>query len=485
MQASPTPAPSAALLHPNSLATVLVGVSAALLGAAGAIFLMPDDFSSPHSLREPAFVLSCGVLAVPLAKALINPLSVMRTEHLFCFGLIYWLLLDLLQGAYALDAVPREALEGAFLALGVCGASMWVGSLGRGLPMPAPVLRAAATELSTRTWFVLGCVCFALGMLYYWYRSDFDAARMIAALGGSRWSMPWARGKLGDWDAFVEHLCYFGYLLPPIAVILARKRGWISLQTLLIVAAAIVVAMFLAQGGGRRVIGVAGGAALLTWVLLRQRLRITEIVVLGMGVGLLLAMMQVVLTYRTVGLSEAFKETPTRTRYSQKRYDHIHVDDNILRLAQAIDLVPSSHPYVYEKQLFFILARPVPRALWPEKPVDPGFDLAKLTHNTGTSLSMSFIGECYVSYGLVAVIIGGLLYGALARTAAQFVSCNTDTGRVMYALAGMALFAGIRSLQDLILMSYTILCIVVLLGFVRSRTTTTAPTGASSLGGTV
>ena len=47
-------------------------------------------------------------------------------------------------------------------------------------------------------------------------------------------------------------------------------------------------------------------------------------------------------------------------------YDYLHVDDNYLRLAQVIEIVPAEHPYVNFQQLWFTIVRPVPRVFWPE-----------------------------------------------------------------------------------------------------------------------
>ncbi len=38
---------------------------------------------------------------------------------------------------------------------------------------------------------------------------------------------------LGGWDAFLDHFAYFGYLLPTLAVVLAREVGWLNWRTLL------------------------------------------------------------------------------------------------------------------------------------------------------------------------------------------------------------------------------------------------------------
>ena len=133
-------------------------------------------------------------------------------------------------------------------------------------------------------------------------------------------------------------------------------------------------------------------------------------------VGLLTAM-QFMLNIRDQGYQEfAFR--------GESEYDYLHVDDNFLRLAQVIEIVPAEHPYVSIGSSGSRSSGPVPRVFWPGKPVDPGFDLPAIVGMKGVSLSTSIIGEWYISFGWLAVIFGGWLHGRLARTMNR---CGTST----------------------------------------------------------
>ena len=56
------------------------------------------------------------------------------------------------------------------------------------------------------------------------------------------------------------------------------------------------------------------------------------------------------------------------------------------------------------------------------------------------------------------VFIGGVIYGQLARMLSVLWSVTGHgVGRVIYAVSAMALFAGVRSMTDLVLMSYILL----------------------------
>ncbi|MGL6343135.1 MAG: O-antigen polymerase, partial [Waterburya sp.] len=95
---------------------------------------------------------------------------------------------------------------------------------------------------------------------------------------------------------------------------------------------------------------------------------------------------------------------------------------------------------------------------WPNKPVDPGFDLPSAIGVEGVSLSYSVIGDWYICAGWLGVFFGGLIYGGLARMVSQLLLRNKNSASaIVYSLSAMALFAGFRSMLELVLMSYAIL----------------------------
>ena len=109
--------------------------------------------------------------------------------------------------------------------------------------------------------------------------------------------------------------------------------------------------------------------------------------------------------------------------------------------------------------LLFLLLRPVPRVIWPEKPVDAGFSLAELLHQKNVSLSYSAIGEWYVAFGWLGVAVGGLVLGIVARWWSQLLDHElSTTSLALYATGLMAIFLSIRSATELVLMTYPILC---------------------------
>jgi len=426
-----------------------IGFAATTAALLIALAVFPEAASPPGALSIPAVILSIGILFVPLMHAIRRSPRLLYAENLVSIGFVFWLLLDLIQGAYDLREASEWAIRDAFLAIGVSAAAMWIGVAGKPWPLPKWIAEIATRPMERRTISRLIPVCFLLGMFNFAFAVDFDLPVMFSYLGAQRWAAPWGRGQLGGWNAFLDQMQYFGYVLPSLTALLIARRGF-TVQAWLSIALSGIMLAFLAQGGGRRIIGVTVGAAIIVWIQAQDVLRVRRLTIAAAATVGLLAAMQFMLNIRSVGYEEfAFR--------GESDYDYFHVDDNFLRLGQVIELVPAEHPHVNFRQITFTLVRPVPRVFWPNKPVDPGFDLPTAVGLKGVSLSMSIIGEWYLSFGWFGIIIGGWLHGRLARTANVLRENPLYRGNpIVYGLAVMVLVSGMRSMLELVLMSYAL-----------------------------
>jgi hypothetical protein len=425
----------------------LLGMVATIFGTMAATLSVPDDPQPVGALFWPAVWCSLGLLTAPVLR-LRSAVAALRAENLLMIGLVYWLLLDLLQGTYPLTGISSDDAILAFISIGAMAIGMWVGMLGTGWSLPQLVLRAAKQQFSSAGLFGAICISFFLGMFWFAYSSNFDPSLMIEALGWCRFCAPWSTGELGGGNAFFVHLQYFGYVLPSLTVLLAHRDGWVRLKAIVGTILSATMLLFLAQGGGRRVIGVALGAAVLTWLLLQNRLR-PKVVVGGLiGVAMLLVSMELMLEHRQFGFSSSYS--------SQRPEDSfVHVDDNFLRLSQIVRFVPNVQPYVDMQPLYHVLTLPIPRLFWPGKPSDPGYNLTDLVGTRGVTLTTSIIGELYAMHGLVAVFIGGLVFGRIASMWNKILAANGEAGKyLIFGFGLMVLVAGLRSMQDLVIMSY-------------------------------
>jgi oligosaccharide repeat unit polymerase len=426
-----------------------VGFAATTIALLIALALFPNDPTPRGALAVPAVILAGGILVVPVLLAIRRSPRLLLAENLVALGYVFWLLLDLIQGAYDLSDAPDWAIRSAFIAIGVSAAAMWVGTAGKPWPLPKWLAEIAMRPMDTNRVGRLVPVCFLLGMFNFAYSADFDIPRMFSYLGENRWLAPWARSQLGGWGAFRDQMQYFGYVLPSLTALLIARRGFV-LQTWFSVVLSGIMLAFLSSGGGRRIIGVTVGAAILVWIQAQQTLKVRRLTIAAAAAVGLLALMQFMLNIRTVGYQEF-------SLSGESEYDYLHVDDNFLRLSQVIQIVPAEHPHVGYQQLWFTIVRPVPRVLWPGKPLDSGFDLPAVVGMKGVSLSTSIIGEWYLSFGWITVIAGGWLHGRLARSANVLREREEyRTNPIVYGLAVMILISGMRSMQDLVIMSYAL-----------------------------
>ncbi len=430
-----------------------IGFAAAIIATILALTSMGDEPQRPGELRGAALWLVSGLLLVPLLRIRQGLWALLRPEHILMVGLCYWLLLDLLQGLYPLYGVSREQIVTAIVAIGVMAAGIWLGSIGRAWSLPSVVVATTQRQITDSALHKAIWIAFIFGMTKFVIGSGFDFGAMFNALGEPRWSAPWARGRLGGWGAFLDHMQYFGYVLPAMTVVLAQRRGWLRPGVITGIIFSLVIVLFLSQGRGRRVTGVVVGAGLSRWLLLQARLNLKTLSVAALITALLLIFMQQMLAYRNIGFKAVRQENANITVY-----DSLRVDDNFYRLTQIIQYIPDAHPYVYHRAVVYALIRPVPRVLWPGKPTTPGYDLPELNGMKGVSLTTSIIGELYASYGLVAVFIGALLFGRMARMWSRIEELPASaSGALTYSLGLMAMFAGLRSMQDLVIMSYGLL----------------------------
>lgn len=430
-----------------------LGLAGVFIGTVAAIALMPYAPQAEGALRWSALALAGGLLFAPAAAMFGNPRSIFRIEHILVLSPIYWLLLDLIQGTYPLHGIENAAIREAFILIGVFAAACWLGIAMRPFRLPKFVFRAASVQLHPQLIFRLIVLMWVLAMMKFAVPSHFSIPRMIEALGQPRWSTPWARGTLGGWDAFLEHLSYFGFVLPCLAVLLAHKIGWFSGRVAASIILSGILVLFLAQEGGRRIVGVVFGAAAIYWILLKPRLDSHTVLKFLFVMAGLLAALQFMLMYRRVGFS-AFLEG----RSADIVPETLRVDDNFLRLCQLVEIFPERVPFVHEKLVFFTLVRPIPRVFWPGKVTSPGYDLPTLVGERGVTLTSSCIGEFYASWGVLGIILGGVFYGALARMFSPLLAGLANPERLLiYSFSALVIFAGVRSTIELVLMSYGLL----------------------------
>jgi hypothetical protein len=454
------------------------GILATIVGTITAMLLVPDSFEEAGDLRRPAWALLMGLLLAPAVAVFRDLRSLVRAENVLAVAPVYWLLLDLVQARYGISIAEKDDVVKAFAATGLFSIGIWVAALRRPWRLPSFADSLSRRELTPGKTFFIAVGCFMLGVFYFVYMAGFDLQVVLESLTKTRWEAAWTRTRLeGGWEAFVEHLMYFGMLLPALAVTLGRKTGWFKPPTIACWLMTLAYALFQVQGGNRRYLGVMFGAAIVVWLISEKKPRVVHYLAIAASAAAMLFFMEFVLKYRGEGI-----EMLTEVEEGESLVDMstIRVDDNFLRLAQSIHYVPALHSYVWHEYAFMALVRPIPRVLWPGKPKSFGFQIHDYIQ-IGASLSSSVVGELYVSGGLLVVFFGGWLYGRLGVWGTGLLMPpRTMPRNILYGAWLMALFAGIRSMTDFVMMTYVVLALIAILWLFR-RGLQTVPDPAAVL----
>jgi hypothetical protein len=440
-----------------ALPNPLFGIFFTLVGLLFASLALPSDIVQRGAVKWSATIMAISLAAVPLIAAAARPKSIFRAEHILVLSPIFWLLLDVMQGRYYLDGLEPHDVRVTFATIACMVIGVWISAMHRPWGVPGIFLNATNFELTDKLIFRTAVLSFVIAFSRFAIPCGFDLSLMFSSLGGGRWAAPWSRGALGGVDAFLDHLSYFGYALPVLTVVLARRLGWVNVRTIVIGLCALMITAFLSAGGGRRIIGVMYGGALLYWLLSRPKIRFINLLGVAVAAFSLLAVLELMLDYRNVGYGAMFDRGTSGHEVKVGSEDEVmlRVDDNFLRLGEITNIIPDYHEYVTWRYPLWVLARPIPRLFWPNKPLDPGFDLPNFLGKEGVSLSCSVIGELYMAGGFMAILFGGWLYGRLAGILSRMmIEQRNDSALIIYSIGLLALFAGMRSMIELVLMSY-------------------------------
>jgi hypothetical protein len=88
------------------------------------------------------------------------------------------------------------------------------------------------------------------------------------------------------------------------------------------------------------------------------------------------------------------------------------------------------------------------------------------------SLSCSSIGEWYGAFGWFGIAFGGYLYGRLSRFWGQLLEIRLPVTSIgIYSIGLMALVISVRSMIELLLMSYPLIAVVLLTRFAGNSAT--------------
>lgn len=305
-----------------------------------------------------------------------------------------------------------------------------------------------ARPVPTRWIIVVFVACLFLGHLQMLVAVDFNIFEMIDAMMGPRFSQPWGRGRLGDWKALLFELSMLLYLIPSIAGVVFARRHLFSKSQLLLVAVGFGFELFYGFSSGTRNVFISFVVAFLVgYAFALQRGRRKEMLtVLTASVTVSLIATVWMLNFRQQGLKAWLEGARIHSDVHEKL---LHVDMNLFVIGELVRVFPREHGYLGWEVPYLALIRPIPRALWPNKPTGMSATLesAAGADEESWTVAASFIGEAYIAGGMTVVLITGMFFGFLCSWWSQLASPkNSEIGVLIYASGFVAVAISMRSL---------------------------------------
>jgi hypothetical protein len=372
--------------------------------------------------------------------------SLIRADLLALMALYFLTLFE-----FHFPQVNFDALTTVHLARKAVIACIW-GFAGLAIGRHIPNLREhPLTEIFTRpvprAWLLLlfwACLC--MGFLHMIIAVDFNFAKMLYYFMTPRFTQPWTRGRLGDWKALLHELEMLLYLIPPLAgIIFARRQNFNFTQLLLTAGGFLFVLFYGFTTGTRNIFATYIVTFLIGYSFARLKPKRYEIAILsGAAALILLGATVFMLQFRQVGFKNYVQG---RYIVTGPREKSLFIDYNLFSICQLMAVFPRQHDYLGMEVPYLALIRPIPRALWKEKPEGLSITLEEAVGVEGMTVAASFIGEAFMSGGLLAVFATALFFGYVTGWWSHLASPrNSELGILIYASGFFAAVISMRSM---------------------------------------
>jgi hypothetical protein len=315
-----------------------------------------------------------------------------------------------------------------------------------------------ATLLTTPVpgaWLLLAFwACVGLSYLHMLLAVGFNPFKMIYYFLEPRFTQPWTRGQLGGWKELLNEFALLLNLVPPIAgIVLARWRkfGWV--QVALVILGLSLTLFYGFTSGTRNVFIIYLVTFVIGYAFAIPPGKEFRLLVLGTLSGtLVLVATTLMLNFRDQGLREY-----SRTNYQPEvdTFKEFTIDSNMYAIARLVEFYPRYRGYLGMELPYLAMIRPVPRAIWKDKPVGMSMPVEDVMNVEGLTIATSFVGEAYMIYGNPTVFLASLLFGMLAAWWNDFASSkNSELGILIYA---SGFFAALITMRSFMVFTTTIL----------------------------
>jgi hypothetical protein len=250
--------------------------------------------------------------------------------------------------------------------------------------------------------------CAFIGYLHILLAVDFNIFEALRQMTMPRFTQSWTRGRFGGIETMVTELGLLIYLVPPlVGAILAEHQRYRWHQTVIAILL-LLLTLFFGFAGGTRFIFLTYLATFgASFLMLRRNMSWSALAAVAVPLAIVSgAATYYMISIRTYGLQNWEQGVEHADRFS--------IDMNILNIAGLMRAFPSEHDFLGLEIPFSAAIRPIPRFLWPGKPEGLSVSIEEVLGAEGLTLSAAYIGELWMAGGLFAVVLGSLVFGAVA-----------------------------------------------------------------------
>jgi hypothetical protein len=436
MKPDPAAAPA-----PRAFATV------ALLGGIGVAPLVATGETPADLAHTYAICVGVGILISLWLDYQRRLRNLVRADLMAIVSLYFLTLFEFL--------LPQEdfnkltTLREAEPALNACLLGFAGLAIGRHFAPPAGkgLQKTLRGQFASRAFLVIYTVCVVGGYFHMLVAVDFDFMEMFRQFMQPRFSQSWTRGKLGDWKALVGELGMVIYLVPPVAGIVFASRSQYTVGQKVYVLVTLLLTLFYGFTSGTRNIFITFLATfIVAYAFAIDPRRKRELVAVSAVVAsLAFYATTAMLEFRNIGF-EAYLEGRREGRIEKKEVNFF-VDYNLYVVAKLVDVFPERHAYLGFEIPYLAVIRPIPRAVWKGKPEGMSISIEEAVGVEGLTLASSFVGEGYMSGGLIGVFVVGFVFGMIDGWWNRFGRPdNSSFGHLVFASGFFAAVISMRSM---------------------------------------
>jgi hypothetical protein len=317
------------------------------------------------------------------------------------------------------------------------------------------------SSIPDQSLFRLFLISAFVGYFYVLLSVNFNISEAMKEMLGPRFSQSWARGQYGGWSSLLSELSLLRFAIPPIAGILWNRRQTLKSWQMGVVILVLAFVFYQGFTGGTRTVFISYLAGFITGYLLTlEKITFWKLTLPPGVMGyIVFAASEHMLKFRSMGLRNYIKFEAYQDVFQSQ--EGVSIDFNIRSIAAIVDAMPSQYDFLGWELIYVFASKPIPRALWSNKPEELSTSIEDLLGAQAWTVSATYAGEAYMSGGMMIVILISLLIGTVANWWTRIMAQQSSGYAV--AVGALGFFVAALTMRSLAFVTTNLLPIFALI----------------------